>query len=1164
MGRLEAALRRRLGGILSAIRKRNNSSTKAEKVSLLLLKLRLLAPLFFIGGVAFLVCLPSFPHPTEVEEYAFSAGQHSAQIKTPNTPAAAALIPSIAAFVYLRLEAASAAAAAANTTAAAPCVAGPLRHSRYPFIFLPRVDVQPSDEQQQQQQQLLPRQQQRCTELHAPAALRELHALFEALQLESVLQPFYLLEPPLQQEGAAVAAASAAAKLAAAGTLHFNLIAVARSGRGDGREAIVLPFLYDFNDPPAVPAAAAAAAQGEGKQRETAAKAVLLQLLQAVGARGAAEALLPATALKDFAAAEWLLLLQQMPDLDSLAAVLKQQGLRVSARVAAAVAAATAKLLQHHVPWLAKDVILVVADRQLPYAAGLRAFAEDYFRDTDAGASFGSGGPLGPLGLGFSRRGPPVHLAVIFDLRGPLPIDPAHPAAAAAAAAAAAIEGEDKEAAAIAAARAVRSRWTDPERVQKNLTQQQQHQQQQQLADYGSLGFIHAEFDGVDGQLVNEDIVNVLLMEVGNEGVPITLRSFWEQVLRPIVGAGGHTSVEPLLRQGTLASATAAVVHAASPGASQGFSWLTMLAGLERMVRSCSNAESALFRSFFSYFFITHRTHVSAGTFIFITPLLVLLVALPLLASRVVCDVRALMLGISSVSAAALAALPVYKAALSPEFGQMVFGRSAAPRCTHWDEAHLLAYTQKAACWLYAAIPAYFLLLLLLVALARYIRQTQLSAKEHSSQQDDPGALFVPPRMQQLLDAAAAAAAAGRAAEVKPTTAALAAQNAATAAASPGARDAEPEQGQRQQEDGGQEDQKEKQQEQQQKQQEEQQEEQQEQQELLQEAAEQMLDRWQPPRAPPALWICIRACCRLLLVAFLLGLLLCNVSMSWFLGLVLLPIVLLAVPLFHDPTSALLLQLQVQQQQQQQQQLKASQSTKPKAAAATAAGISSVEGSTAGDNLTGQQRLQKQRQRRRRLLLRKGFLTVLLLLLLLLFVDVETLRPLRIELYDAVTRAAAAGAAALRGSSNSSSSRKKGLSPELLLEWLGSGVLQQQHQQHHSMPFSFAAAVAAGDGAKAALAAAPTSASAAAAAAAADARWRVQTAEDEEPWSSSLLLPQWLLQQLLPRQPNGLLLLLYGYGRDAACIGSGTFAALVFVVLPLLASLLFIIFLLPA
>lgn len=50
---------------------------------------------------------------------------------------------------------------------------------------------------------------------------------------------------------------------------------------------------------------------------------------------------------------------------------------------------------------------------------------------------------------------------------------------------------------------------------------------------------------------------------------------------------------------------------------------------LERIVRSSSNAESALFQSYFAYFYVTRHSHVSGGTFVFVTPLLVLLIALP-------------------------------------------------------------------------------------------------------------------------------------------------------------------------------------------------------------------------------------------------------------------------------------------------------------------------------------------------------------------------------------------------------------------------------------------------------------------------------------------------------------------------------------------------------
>ena len=47
------------------------------------------------------------------------------------------------------------------------------------------------------------------------------------------------------------------------------------------------------------------------------------------------------------------------------------------------------------------------------------------------------------------------------------------------------------------------------------------------------------------------------------------------------------------------------------------------------MVHACSNVEVSLFRSFFNYFYVTRGSHISGGTFVFVSPLLVLLVGLP-------------------------------------------------------------------------------------------------------------------------------------------------------------------------------------------------------------------------------------------------------------------------------------------------------------------------------------------------------------------------------------------------------------------------------------------------------------------------------------------------------------------------------------------------------
>ncbi|CDJ64259.1 glycosylphosphatidylinositol anchor attachment 1 protein, putative [Eimeria necatrix] len=1207
------------------------SLSREEKLQYLLR-----SPLLFIGGLFYLFCLPSWPHSTEVEEHAFAAGQHAAAIRKPATPFAAAVL-SLASFVYLRLEAAAAAAAAVPAAAAAshaaaapsPCFSGPLKPSRYPFIFLPESSLRPRMQQQQQQQQQL--QQQQCTEQQAPAALRELHALFAALQLESSLQPFYLVE---SSDAAAAAGGTAAAAAAAAGaaaappaaaTLHFNFVAVARSSRGDGQEAILFPFLYDFNDPIAEPAAAAAAAATATTEASAAAPragaaaaaafaAVVQHLLKAANINGAAEASAPAAALSRFAAADWLLLLQQLPPLDGLMQGMKQEGVRVSARVAAAAAAALTVQLQQHSPWLAKDVIIVVADRQLPYAAGLRAFAEYYFRGASGGLRQPpGGGPWGPP--------VPVHVGTVLELSSYVPVDAALPAAAAAAAAAEAaaafqretdrIEADTDEAAAAAAAAAANAaslsagaRWTDPHVLPRKLTlqqlaplqlllqqqQEQQGQQQQQqqhhirgdlvLPDFGSLSFVHVDFEGADGQVANEDIANVLIMEARSEAVPMTLRSFWEQVWRPAIGAGAHTSVEPLLREGI--NAAAAVVHPSLPGGSSSFSWAALLAMMERMAHSCSNVESSLFRSFASYFFISRNTHVSGGTFIFITPLLVLSLALPLLASRVVSDFRIFAIGILSVAAAVAAALP-------DKFGLFLFGKSAAPLCTQWDPRDLVAYAQKAAIWLYLAVPAYVLLLVLLVYFARRIRRMQLQAGEHESQQSDPGALFVAPSTPERIkaatyaeifdkaankaaaagvprgaaaDAAAGAAAAGvprgaaadaAAGAAADSAAADAASSAAAVRSSPEAADA----------DGAAVQLSPQQQAQQQKEQQQQEE---LQQQIQMEAANVILDNWLPPSVPPPVWICLRACCRFYLVVIMLTLLPCNVSLSWLLGVLLLPPLQLLQPILAGSASKCQQQRQQQQQQQQQEKTK----SKADAKEIEMDDVHKIRGDAA--NMLEQQ--QKQQKRIRRwLLLRKAALLLSVLLLVLLFTDFTLLsvsfpaagaaaaaaaavtvaaaaaaaaaggscliacvceQPVRQRLFEVATDYAMEGAAAL--------SNSKFPSPELLLQWLGSGVLQQQQLQQHHMPFNAEASAAAGDAFAPALVG-----SAAVPAAWSD--WQQQQQQQHREQLQLLKLP--LAWQLLPKHPNSLLLLLYGLGRDAVCIGSSTFALFVFGLLPL-------------
>ncbi|OEH77027.1 glycosylphosphatidylinositol anchor attachment 1 [Cyclospora cayetanensis] len=481
--------------------------SRGERILFLLLRLRPFAPLLFLAGVIFLICLPSWPHPTEVEEHAFVSGQHgSAFNASRKTPAAETVLP-LATLVYIRLEAATAAAWRSRTaTASLPCLSGSLRPSRYPFLYLPdsskhATSGTPSTAADATPASPPPRRRlDRCSErAHAPAALQELHAVFTALQLESVLQPFYLAEPL----GTAAATEMPIAAASTAATLHFNFVGVARSSRGDGREAVVLPFLYDFLDPPAAPPVPFDSAGAEEHSSTTADSTVVARtvqrFLEAASVAGAAQAAaLPAKGLKALDDVDWLSLLQQLPPLDTFAeTLLTQHGLRMSSRVAAAAAAALAVQLHQHSPWLAKDVILVVADRQLPYAAGLRAFSEEFFR--------GRSHPHHSVSLGGH---PVVHVGMVVELRGVLPLDPSVPAAAAAAVAATADddEGEDAVAAVAEAALAAGSRWTDPHVIPRKLRQELllllQEQQRQPhrgllLPDYGALSFMHVDFGAV-------------------------------------------------------------------------------------------------------------------------------------------------------------------------------------------------------------------------------------------------------------------------------------------------------------------------------------------------------------------------------------------------------------------------------------------------------------------------------------------------------------------------------------------------------------------------------------------------------------------------------------------------------------------------------------------
>ncbi|CDJ48639.1 hypothetical protein EBH_0079840 [Eimeria brunetti] len=371
-----------------------------------------------------------------------------------------------------------------------------------------------------------------------------------------------------------------------------------------------------------------------------------------------------------------------------------------------------------------------------------------------------------------------------------------------------------------------------------------------------------------------------------------------------------------------------------------------------------------------------------------------------------------------------------------------------------------------------------------------------------------------------------------------------------------------------------------------------------------------MVDQWSPPAAPPALWLCMRAGSRFLLIAILFALLLSNVSLSWMLSVLLLPPLYMLVPLSHDPIKQLLqqreqqlllLQRQLEGSQYQLQWLKlraqqlreeanghrcsssSSRCSSSRRAAQITVDYLELEAAEQQQQAAALQQqveqleprvnqlqqqvdmLQQEQQEQQSAgspINRKIAAATIAGLLLLWLCDFEWLRGMRAELFEGVESYIPSAAETLSSS--------KYPSPQLLLQWLGSGVLQQQLLQQYPMPFDAAAAVAAGDAAAPAFAAASSSPAAAASAAAAAAATASRAA-----WSAQVAAPSPLLQQeqhglllrllqpLLPRRPSSLLLLLYSLGRDAACIGSSTFLLLICGLLPLVFIFFLVLLMLP-
>lgn len=338
-----------------------------------------LSPFAFLGGLAFLCSLPSFNTRTEVEEHAFAAGQAHAQLAGGARLASSAKsedffdeVESTASLAYVHLEAAVAAEAATGSRAALCFLKESLQPTETPFLFLPReAPVESPSLFGKSARFSRGRQEERglsgCGVAHLPAFQRELHALFRGFGVEAFVQRFFLKEEQSL-------------------SVHANVVAVARSARGEGRDAQLLFFLFDQSDAPSLlhfnsEELLSAADTDKDASFESLKTLLARKLLEAGGVTGealalTAESFLP-SALRRRGTADRRVLLESFPNLDVFASALKTSGLRLSARSAGAAAVATAKLLQEHSPWLSRDVYVVVGDGALPFSAGKEGLAEE-------------------------------------------------------------------------------------------------------------------------------------------------------------------------------------------------------------------------------------------------------------------------------------------------------------------------------------------------------------------------------------------------------------------------------------------------------------------------------------------------------------------------------------------------------------------------------------------------------------------------------------------------------------------------------------------------------------------------------------------------------------------------------------------------------------------
>nr|CEL65221.1 TPA: glycosylphosphatidylinositol anchor attachment 1 protein, putative [Neospora caninum Liverpool] len=383
--------------------------------------------------------------------------------------------------------------------------------------------------------------------------------------------------------------------------------------------------------------------------------------------------------------------------------------------------------------------------------------------------------------------------------------------------------------------------------------------------------FLSPDIEGTDGRLPNQDIVNVFMAEAARTGITVKLRNTWEYVFRMARNWGVHRPHSALLEEAiptfTIVAKNASV--RARVGSEAPLSrWGDLARVLERVTRSESNVLQTLHHSFNFYFYTSSHAHVSSGAFLYPVFTMLALLLIPILSSRVMRDIRGFIAAIALLLLAFACSLPALILATRPSVNSLLFGdpHALVPSCATWQKDAYLQYSQKASIWLQVLFVFYFLLLSFVMWLGRRVQaQRRAAAEDCLAAPQDPAILWETPKREKTEDEKERIREAKRLADaLKLAEATEKKDGREVSGCQEPEREKEPVE-EREKEES--------------------------------EEDEQVEAAWQPPRAPPPLWLSVRGfCVRVFAVWIIVMLTLYNWGLSAFLSCLLVPLAWLVVP----------------------------------------------------------------------------------------------------------------------------------------------------------------------------------------------------------------------------------------------------------------------------